>query len=100
MILVAGYLTVNPDHRHEALAAIDTCVTATQAEEGNIDYRYSVDLNDPNRFNLIEQWESEDAMNAHMATPHLATFLELIGGFVGGPVEVIRYDVSSSSKLF
>ena len=100
MIVVAGHLTINPDKRDDAVAAIRTCVTATRAEDGNIDYRYSTDIDDPNRLNLVELWESEDAMNAHMGTAHLATFLEASAGFVGGDVEVIRYDVSGSSKLF
>ena len=50
-------------------------MTATRAEAGNLDYRFSPDLDEPDRFNLIEQWEDEDAMTAHMASPHLAEFL-------------------------
>ena len=100
MIIVAGYLIIDPAHRETALAAIATGVTATRAEAGNVDYRFSPDLDDPKRFNLIEQWESEEAMNEHMATPHLAAFLEAIGPCLGGAAEVIRYDISGSSNLF
>ncbi len=100
MIICLGHLPIDPVKRDDALAAIDTLVTATRAEDGNVDYRYSVDLGDENRINIREQWENEDAMNTHMATPHLATFLEVIGGCVNGTPEVMRYDVSGSSKLF
>jgi quinol monooxygenase YgiN len=100
LIVVTGYMTVDPDQRDAALDAIRTCVAATREEEGNIDYRYSADIDEPNRFNLVEQWESEEAMNVHMGSPALATFLETFGPMIAGPVEVTRHDVSGSSKLF
>lgn len=100
MIVVAGHLSIDPAHRDAALAAIATGVAATRQEAGNLDYRFSPDLDEPDRFNLIERWEDEDAMNAHMASPHLAEFLTAIGPCLAGQAEVIRYDVSGSSPLF
>lgn len=100
MIVVAGHLTIKPESLDAALEAIRTCVAATRAEEGNIDYRYSTDIDDPTRLNLVEIWEDEEAMTAHMGTEHLATFLGAVGDFVGGSVEIVRYDVSGTSKLF
>ncbi|QXC62167.1 antibiotic biosynthesis monooxygenase [Aquihabitans sp. G128] len=99
MIVVAGHLAVNPEHRDAALAAIATGVAATRAEPGCVDYRFSPDLEDENRFNLIEQWESEEAMNEHLATPHLAEFMTAIVPCLLG-AEIIRHDVSSSAPLF
>jgi quinol monooxygenase YgiN len=99
MIICTGYLTIDPAKRAEAEAAIATLVAATTAEEGNVEYRYASDLGDPNRINILEIWESEDAMNAHMATDHLAEFMGTIVGFLGGPAEVMRHDVASSTKL-
>ena len=100
MIIVAGHLIIDPAHREAALAAFAAGVATTREEAGNLDYRFSPDLDDPNRFNLIERWESEDAMNEHMATSHHAAFLTAIGPCVGGGAEIIRYDVSGSSSLF
>lgn len=100
MIVVTGYVTIDPDQREAALDAIRTCVTATRAEDGNLDYRYSPDLDEPNRLNLVEQWNDEAALKAHMDTPHMATFLKKFATMVGGPVEITRHDVSGSSKLF
>ena len=100
MIVVVGYLTINPDLRGEVEAAIATLVPLTTAEDGNIEYRYSVDMGEPNRINIMEQWESEEAMNAHMGTTHLADFMTVMGGAIGGPLEIIRYDVASSTKIF
>lgn len=100
MIVVNGYILIDPSKRDEVVAALRACVTATRAEPGNIDYRFSPDLDDEARFNLAEIWESEDAMTAHMGTAHLAALLEALGPLMGGAPEITRYDVSGSSKLF
>lgn len=100
MIIVSGHLTIDPAQRETALAAIRTAVAATREEPGNLDYRFSPDLDDPNRFNIIERWENEEVMNEHMGSTHLAEFLTVVGGCLSGPAEVIRYDVSGSQPLF
>jgi quinol monooxygenase YgiN len=100
MIICTGYLTLDPAQRDAAEAAIAKVVAATTAEPGNLEYRYSADLADPNRINIFEAWADEAAMNEHMGTDHLAEFLGTIGGCLGGPAEVTRDDVASSTKLF
>lgn len=100
MIIVAGHLPIAPEHRDAAIAAVTACAAATREEEGNLDYRFSVDLDDPNRLNMIERWESQEAIDLHMATPHMAELLGAIAPCLGGAPEVIRYDVSGSAPLF
>lgn len=100
MIVVTGYLTIAPEHRDAAEAAIATLVPLTEAEEGCLTYRYSADLLEPNRINIVEQWESEEAMTVHMGAPHFAEFMAAIGPCIGGDVSVTRHDIASSSKLF
>jgi quinol monooxygenase YgiN len=100
MIVVTGYLTIAPEHRAAAEAAIATLVPLTVAEQGCVEYRYSADVLEPNRINIVEQWASEEAMNVHMGTDHLAEFMGAIGPCLGGPVEITRHDIASSTKLF
>jgi quinol monooxygenase YgiN len=100
VIVVTGHLTLNPDQRDTAVGAIRILVEATRAEEGNEEYRYSFDLDDPNRLNLEERWATQEAMDAHMVAPHFASFMEAIGPCIGGDVSIVRYDVSESTKIF
>ena len=100
MIVVVGYITINPEMRAEAEAAIATLVPLTVAEEGCVEYRYAADILEPNRINIWEQWESEEAMTAHMGTAHLADFMTAVGACIGGPLEITRHDIASSSKIF
>lgn len=99
MIVVVGYLTINPAKKADAEAAIATVVEATEAEEGCIQYRYATDIVDPSRVNIAELWESSEAMDAHMVSDHFVAFMGQIGDCLGGPAEVVRYDVASSTKL-
>jgi quinol monooxygenase YgiN len=100
MIVVIGFITIDPAKRDEVVPAISTLVEATRAEEGNIDYRYSDDLFEPNRINIVEAWEDQAAMDVHMGTAHMADFLAVMGTAIGGPVEITSHVVSSSTKLF
>ena len=100
MIVVIGYITIDPSKRDEVVAGISTLVEATRAEEGNIDYRYSDDLFVENRINITEEWQDQAAVDLHMGTPHMADFLTIMGTSLGGPVEITSYEVSSSTKLF
>lgn len=100
MIVVSGHLTIKPESRDEALALFAAASESVRKEPGCLDYRFGTDVTDPNRIMLLEQWEDEAAMTVHMATPELAEFMGTVIGFLGGPAEVIRHDVSASKSLF
>lgn len=43
---------------------------------------------DPNDLLVLEEWESQAALDAHMAAPHFQAFLERIGGAMTGNPEL------------
>ena len=100
MIVIAGHLTIAPDQHDAALEAVRPCVELTRAEAGNLDYSFSFDANTPDRLNVFERWEDDDAMTAHMGSAHLAEMMTAIGPCIGGSVSLVRYDVSGTSTLF
>ena len=99
MIVVVGYLTIDPAKRDEAEAALIAAMAATRTEDGNIDYRFSTDLLDPNRINCVEQWEDQASIDAHMTHPNLAEFMTAIGPCVSGPLGFVGYEISSSTTI-
>jgi quinol monooxygenase YgiN len=70
------------------------------ADEGSVEYRYATDVQDPNPINNWDHTASEEAMNAHMGTSHLADFMGVMGTCIGGPLEITRHDVATSTKIF
>ena len=52
-------------------------VDAIRAEEGNLRYEYYQSLDDPETILLIDSWVSQEAIDAHHATPMMATIAAL-----------------------
>ena len=52
-------------------------VDAIRAEEGNLRYEYYQSMEDPETILLIDSWASQEAIDAHHATPMMATIAAL-----------------------
>ena len=50
---------------------------AIRAEKGNLRYEYFFPASDPETLLLIDSWENQDAIDAHHASPMMATLAEL-----------------------
>lgn len=64
MIIVCGYLIVDADQRTAYLRGCETVVEQGRAAAGNLDFALSADLVDAERINVLERWESRDALTA------------------------------------
>ena len=58
----------------DAEAAFAEVVPPTHAEEGCVVFAVHRVARDPDRFVLIERWASREALDEHLASPHLAAF--------------------------
>ena len=74
MLIIAGTLTVDPDHRAAMLDAVAPMVEASRAESGCQEYVFSPDPHDPTLVRLFELWDSEEALAEHFASAHMATW--------------------------
>lgn len=100
MILVTGTLPLQPSQKEPALDAVREVRRHTRDEPGNRAYEFSFDIDDDHRLRVHEEWESEEALQQHMASPHFATFLERIGDKLAGAPDVVRWDGATSRPLF
>lgn len=50
---------------------------AIRSEAGNLRYEYYFPMNDPETLLLIDSWESQEAIDAHHATPMMEKIAEL-----------------------
>lgn len=71
-ILIAAQIDLAPEGRDQALKAAQPWIDGALTQPGCIHYDWSVDLNNPSRINVFEEWESEEALSAHFAGPHYA----------------------------
>jgi len=66
MILVNGTLEIADTALETLIPMIRDAMTATHQEEGCLVYRFTRDLDSPNLIHIVELWESEAALQAHM----------------------------------
>ena len=98
-IIVTGYFDLDPAKREDFIAAATTAMTATRAEEGNESYAFTADLEDPGRFYVTELWATQEAMDSHMTTAHLAAFMGAMGGFGVTGASLTKWDGATASTL-
>lgn len=81
MIIVEGWVRLNPQDVDALRPAAQEMVRATRANEpGCLEYAFSLDLFEPGLLRIIERWADEAALAAHFATPHMAAFNQALGG--------------------
>jgi quinol monooxygenase YgiN len=83
LIHVLAIITTKPGQRDTVLQAFRANVPAVRAEHGCIEYGAAIDAEGlgsiqtkvgPDTFVVVEKWESVDALKAHAAAPHMATY--------------------------
>ncbi len=62
MIIVSGKIYVRPGARHEFLASSLEAVVQARRSRGCRDFVVSADSIEPDRVNVYEEWESEEAL--------------------------------------
>lgn len=73
MIIVEGHVKLSsPDDFERVRAEATKQIESSRAEDGCIDYTYSIDVLDPCVMRVLERWKSWDALDAHFREPHMA----------------------------
>jgi len=97
MLIVAGYLDVDPAHRDEFIGGRVHMMAASRAEPGCITYAMTGDPIDLGRVLLFERWESKAALATHLEAmrsgPHPASDIEIRGA------EILQYEISEVGPL-
>lgn len=58
MIIVTGSATFKPGAAAELGAEMEAMISASRIEPGCIDYRYGIDVLNPNEIVVLEFWEN------------------------------------------
>ena len=63
----------------DVVAAFTPCIEQTHQEEGCLAYALHRDAADPDHLVLVERWRSQEDLDAHLQTPHVADLLAFAG---------------------
>lgn len=99
MIIITGTITMDPAKVADAVPAIAEVVTATNAEEGCVTYGFWESAVEPGNFRVYEEWADDDALNSHIASEHMATFMGAAGGFGITGMELWRLDGAERTRF-
>lgn len=69
-------------------AALSSLVEATRQEEGCLAYDLYESGSAPGTFITVERWTDQAALEAHLATPHVAAAFAAADGHLAGEVGV------------
>ena len=98
MIIVAGFIDVDPTVRAEFLEAMREAIVATHSESGCIEYTFAADAIEPGRVRLFERWETKDDLLTHLALSAKQPS-PVSGTFERAAVELAQYEISAHGPL-
>jgi quinol monooxygenase YgiN len=99
MIVVIGRVRTDAERRDELVRIGQAVAEASRAEQGCISYRLYEDSETPNEFVFVEEWESNEALQRHFETPHIAEFMRAIPATIAAPPDVKFHTIASSTDL-
>jgi quinol monooxygenase YgiN len=88
---VIANFTVKPDKTDEFIrGARELLIAPTRKEAGCIQYDLWQDDADPTRFSMVETWENDGALAAHLSQPGLQTAVGRLMPLASGAPEIRR----------
>jgi quinol monooxygenase YgiN len=99
MILITGQARLLADQREETLATAAQMRAHAMSEPGCLEYRFWVEVEDPNSLLLFELWEDPASLDAHLAGPHMPGFAKAFRAGLDGIFDLTRFEVASSGAL-
>jgi quinol monooxygenase YgiN len=99
MIALAGSIRVAPGRRADALPHLEAIVRATRNEPGCVSYSFAFDVLDDHLVRIFEVFRDADALKAHRASPHMATWRSVWAEAGIGDRDMAEYDIAAMRKI-
>jgi quinol monooxygenase YgiN len=99
MILVAGFVDVDPARRGAALECAEL-LRSTREQKGCLDYVWSADPAVEGRIYVFERWEREEDLAAHLAGPFYRAMRDHIGAHGLRAAQVSKYAIELSEPVY
>lgn len=98
MIIVRITMSVLPEKQLEMLQTLCSMIELSKKEQGCLNYSVLHDIKDKNSFCLIEEWESRDHLNTHLASHRFGVLLGT-KALLSRPMEIQIHVVSRSEGM-
>ncbi len=99
MIVVTGRVQIPPQHRERFQEIATAMCRASRGDDGCLGYRFYEDAEQPGRFVFIEEWQDDDALQAHFRQPHTGEFMGELPGLLSEPPDALFHTVAATRRL-
>jgi quinol monooxygenase YgiN len=99
MIVVVGRVATDGARREELVRIGQAVAAASRQEDGCIGYRLYEDTENENQFVFVEEWDSQESLQRHFATPHIAEFMAAVPATLVAPPDIRFHTVESTVTL-
>ena len=90
-IRVVARITARPDTVDATRELLLSLIQPTRAEDGCVMYELLQNTSDPTDFTFVEEWTSDQALDAHLETAHLIEAAERGAELFAAPPDIRRY---------
>jgi quinol monooxygenase YgiN len=97
MIFIVVRWPIKPEFADQWLDLVDDFTQATRAEPGNLFFDWSRDVDDPNRYTLVEAFADGDAGAAHVGSDHFKAAVDWMPDKVSATPEIINVEIPGAS---
>ena len=88
---VVAHARAQAGKRAELQEVLEGLVDPTRAEPGNIGYELLANLDDELSFTFVEEWRDRDALESHLASPHIRAASARLPDLLDGDVDIRSY---------
>jgi len=88
MVKFIARIDAKPGQEGLVSAALRELAGPSRAEAGCLQYVPCRSREDATKLLVLEEWESQEALDAHMETPHFHAFLVAAGEALAGPPQL------------
>ena len=99
MIVVGGTFEFDPAHRDAFIAGRYEMMRNSRAEPGCLEYVFSADPLDAGRVVLYERWDSQEALDAHLAAIRSSSAEGGGDDVIPRSASIVLYDVAGERPL-
>ncbi|NMG20053.1 putative quinol monooxygenase [Brasilonema bromeliae] len=92
-IRVVARIIALPEKVETVKAVLLEIIEPTRQEAGSIKYELLQNQSDPTDFTFVEEWASDDALDTHLATPHLNEAGAKLASLLAAEPDIRRYSV-------
>ena len=97
--IISAQVFIKPEKVDAFLAATQSLIEKSRAEEGNVSYSLYQDPQDKTKFLFFEEWKNQAAVDYHFATEHFQKFGETLNECSSTPAIITIYDSIAEKKV-